>query len=155
METESSGTWSPGTKSTPFSGHAWRKEENGKRKRHPYQVQNCKSESPGNGNTAAVVVRVCLVPGTEVVEGVLEPATSARKTKRNHPLVLVQLQLCSTKVGKGRGRKMVEEGVDWEEREVGRAPVGSREQGGQHLVHLQEAFARKDQKKRGTLFVKR
>ena len=93
-----------------------------------------------------------------MVEGVLEPVTSARKTKRNHPLVLVQLQLCSTKVGKGRGRKMVGEGVDWEEREVGRAPVGSREQGGQHLVHLQEAFARKDQKKRGQgtlkLFVK-
>ena len=146
--------WSPGTKSTPFSGHAWRKKERKKRKRDPYQVQNCKSKSPGDGNTAPVVVRVCLVPGTEVVEGVLEPATTATKTKRNHPLVLVQLQLCSTKVGKGRGRKMVDEGVEGEEREVGWAPVGSCEQGGQHLVHLQDTFARKDQKKTGILFVK-
>ena len=82
-----------------------------------------------------------------MVEGVLEPATTATKTKRKHPLVLVQLQLCSTKVGNGRGRKMVDEGVEGEEREVGWAPVGSCEQGGQHLVHLQDTFARKDQKK--------
>ena len=62
--------------------------------------------------------------------------------------------ICSTNVGNGRGRKMVDECVEGEEREVGRAPVGSCEQGGQHLVHLQDTFARKDQKKRGTLFVK-
>ena len=38
-----------------------------------YPIENCKSQSPSDSNTASVVVRVSLVPGAEVVEGVLEP----------------------------------------------------------------------------------
>ena len=38
-----------------------------------YPVENCKGQSPSNSDTAAVVVRVGLVPGTQVVQCVLEP----------------------------------------------------------------------------------
>ena len=92
---------------TRLGGKGKKKKENGKRKRDHYQVQNCKSKSPGDGNTAPVVVRVCLVPGTEVVEGVLEPATSATKKKEEAPTCLGPTAALQHK---GRERKRAQDG---------------------------------------------
>ena len=56
---------------TRFRG-TWGDWRRGERK-ISHHVNDCKSQSPGDGKAAPVVVCVSLVPGAEVVEGVLEP----------------------------------------------------------------------------------
>ena len=56
---------------TRFRG-TWGDWQRGERK-ISHHVNDCKSQSPGDGKAAPVVVCVSLVPGAEVVEGVLEP----------------------------------------------------------------------------------
>ena len=48
-----------------------------KKKKICYPVKKCKCQSPGDSNTAPVVVRVSFVPPAQVVKCVLEPESFA------------------------------------------------------------------------------